>query len=188
MIEEWKDIPGYEGLYKISNFGNFKKIRFINNICNIPKEKYISKKYNNKGYEIVILYKNGTSKTKLLHRIVASLFLSNYSKDLEVNHKDGNKKNNNVSNLEMVTRKENVRHAINNNLWISPNKNRFGSASYKALKVEMLDKDSEKIIKKFNSIIEASMFLGKTNSSNIVCCLKGKSKTAYGYKWRYSNG
>lgn len=69
-----------------------------------------------KGYEIVDLYKNGKRKTVRVHRLVAEAFIPNNDNKPEVNHIDGNKHNNNVDNLEWVTKKENCRHAWNNNL------------------------------------------------------------------------
>jgi len=185
MSEIFKDIPNYEGLYQISNYGTIKSLIFKNNICCLNRERILTKKYNNKGYEIVILYKNGTHQTKLVHRIMAEVFLKDYSKELEINHKDGNKKNNYIDNLEMCTRKENVRHAINNGLWISPNKNKFGSDNNKSLKIKMIDKKTDEVIKTFGSIVEAKDYFKKESSSNIISCLKGRTKQAYGYKWQY---
>lgn len=105
FIEVWKDIEGYEGYYKISNFGNVKNI----------KTNYIIKlsDINSVGYYRVTLYKP-IKKRFFVHRLVAYHFCDGYSKNLIVNHKDGNKQNNNANNLEWVTRSENDLHAFNN--------------------------------------------------------------------------
>ena len=101
MEEIWKDIPGYEGLYQVSNFGRVKN-----------KENKIKAQHpQNGGYLIVHLYRYGEHKAKTVHRLVASAFISNNSNKSEVNHIDGNKKNNKIKNLEWVTPKENQRHS-----------------------------------------------------------------------------
>lgn len=107
FIEVWKDIEGYEGYYKISNFGNVKNI----------KTNYIIKlsDINSVGYYRVTLYKP-IKKRFFVHRLVAYHFCDGYSKNLIVNHKDGNKQNNNANNLEWVIRSENDLHAFNNGL------------------------------------------------------------------------
>ena len=98
MIEEWRDIRGYEGLYQVSNLGRVKSI---------PREKtkggILKPLKDTTGYLSVNLYKNGKIKRCKIHRLVANNFL-------EVNHKDGNKLNNNLSNLEYVTRSQNILH------------------------------------------------------------------------------
>lgn len=185
MQEIWKDIKDYEGLYQVSNFGNVRKLRFINNICNKEKTFNITKYKQNRGYLKVILYKDGKYKNKLVHRLVAEAFLDNPNNYNDINHKDGNKENNNINNLEYCTKSYNMKHAFKNNLWKSPNSGRYGSNSYKAKKVAMVDKNTNKIVKTFNSIIDATHFINKNNSGHIVNCCKGKLKTAYGYKWQY---
>lgn len=185
MQEIWKNIKDYEGLYQVSNFGNVRKLRFINNICNKEKIFNITKHKQNSGYLKVILYKEGQYKNKLVHRLVAEAFINNVNNYNDINHKDGNKENNNVNNLEWCTKSYNMKHAYKNNLWSSPNKGKYGSNSNKAKKVAMIDKDTNKIIKTFNSIIDATHFMNKNGSSHIVNCCKGKLKTAYGYKWQY---
>jgi len=107
MQEVWKDIVGYEESYQVSNLGN---VRSIN--------KILKPNLTKKGYYHVTLYSQGIPKTFKLHRIVAKHFIENPHNKLEVNHIDGNKINNTVINLEWNTRKENNRHAIDNNLLV----------------------------------------------------------------------
>lgn len=103
MTEIWKDIVNYEGIYKISSYGN---------ILSNASGTWISKKARvNRDYLIVNLHKNGKSKSCKVHRLVAINFLPNLKNDPYVNHKDGNKLNNMVGNLEWVTAKENSIHA-----------------------------------------------------------------------------
>lgn len=104
MIEEWKDICGYEGLYKISDFGNVKRIEHLSNHDTIHlrklKEKILKKGVNKRGYLTVSLSQNGKKKTYKIHRLVAQTFIANPTNLPQVNHKDENKANNHVSNLE----------------------------------------------------------------------------------------
>lgn len=108
MKEKWKDIPNYEGLYQISNLGN---------ILNVKRNKIKKQTINKEGYYYVMLSKKGKKTYFLVHRLVAQVFLdkSKYkcvNKDdnviLVVNHKDENKLNNNLNNLEWCTNKYNV--------------------------------------------------------------------------------
>jgi hypothetical protein len=104
-MEQWKDIKGYEGLYKISSHGRVKSLKF-------NKKRILKFCYAGDGrYLKVILFNNGKLKGFRIHRLVAETFISNFENKLEVNHKDGNAFNNNVSNLEWVTHKENIHHS-----------------------------------------------------------------------------
>ena len=102
-MEEWRDIPGYESFYQVSNLGNVRSIRF-NKIRNM-------KSWDSHGYRAVELCMNNNRYTVGIHRLVALTFIPNPENKPEVNHKDRNKSNNNVENLEWVTQSENVAHA-----------------------------------------------------------------------------
>lgn len=101
-------IPGYENRYLISNLG-----RVISFNSGSEMAQYVHRN----GYASVKLSKNGVHKTHLIHRLVATAFVSNPDDLLEVNHKDGNKLNNRADNLEWVTRSQNMRHSIANGLY-----------------------------------------------------------------------
>ena len=118
--EIWKDIDGYEKLYKISNYGRIKSLYMWDGHKYIKKEHYInpyiSKSSKNYFRNIVKLCKNGEKKDFKVHQLVAKAFIPNPMNYKIVNHKDGNPLNNYVSNLEWCTQKENVKHAIKNEL------------------------------------------------------------------------
>ena len=105
MKEIFKDIENYEGLYKVSNLGNVKTLRKRKG-----NTKLLSPNDIGNGYLRVSLYKNGNQKNIFVHRLVAKAFIANPENKPEVNHKDLNPKNNNLDNLEWVTRRENTIH------------------------------------------------------------------------------
>jgi len=187
MTEIWKDIKNYEGLYQVSNLGNVRGLRFINNIVNKEKIHGISITTQNSGYLKVMLYKDGKPKNVMVHRLVAEAFIDNPENKKQINHKDGNKHNNCVTNLEWCSKSENMRHAFKMGLATAQAKGKFGSENPKAISVNMIDKETGNIIKKFNSIIDATHYLGKSCSGHICNCCKGKLKSAYGYKWEYAD-
>lgn len=102
MEEVWRDIKGYEGAYQVSNFGNVRSLNFMRR-----KEVRELAKKNMRGYPYVILYKDTKIQRKRIHRLVAEAFIPNPDNLPEVNHKDENKANNRVDNLEWCTHKYN---------------------------------------------------------------------------------
>ena len=102
--EIWRDVVGYEGLYEVSNKGRVKTL--------LGKEEYILKISPNKnGYYKTSLSKAGKATTCLVHVLVAKAFIPNVTGKPTVNHKDGNRLNNNVENLEWATYSENLQHS-----------------------------------------------------------------------------
>jgi hypothetical protein len=105
MEEIYKDVIGFEGLYMVSNFGNVKNSR-----------GKMLKGCSKKGYIYVHLSKNATYYNYRLNRIVAKAFLPNPNNFTDVNHKDGNKSNNTLDNLEWISHQDNMKHAYANGL------------------------------------------------------------------------
>ena len=101
MIEIWKDIEGFEGLYQVSSLGNIKSFKQNKN------GKILKKQITYDGYAFVGLVKNKISKNYKIHRLVAQSFIDNPDNLLEINHKDKNKLNNCIDNLEWCTRRYN---------------------------------------------------------------------------------
>ncbi len=107
MNKIWKDIIGYEGLYKVSNYGDVMNSR--------GKLRKLTKHF---GYSRIGLSKNGISKDHPVHRLVAQAFIPNPNNYPQINHKDFNRSNNVVSNLEWCTRIQNAQHAIKGGRYI----------------------------------------------------------------------
>jgi hypothetical protein len=103
--EIWKPIKGFETLYQVSSLGRISNYRKVMSIQTMPR-----------GYKTIGLTITGKSHTRLVHRLVAENFIANPEGKPEVNHKDGDKSNNSVSNLEWCTSSENKQHAINTGL------------------------------------------------------------------------
>ena len=177
--EVWKDIPGYEGLYQVSNFGRVKSLPKIHGRRYWKNERILKINIAKNGYAGVFLQKNKNIKRISIHRIVARVFLKNYDEKLQVNHKDGNKLNNNVDNLEMVTASENQIHSRKLGLQTSPK----GANSPYAKRIMQFDKDN-KFICEYKGIEATAKKLG-IGISTLSLCLRGKRELAGGYKWRY---
>lgn len=133
MIEEWKDVVGYEGLYQVSNLGRVKRLpkqlryevkdsregfrnQGVYDVVTNLKEKILKNTYVDKGYLAVGLRKDMVTKNIRVHRLVAIAFIPNPENKPEVNHMDGVKGNNRLDNLEWVTGKENNDHALSTGL------------------------------------------------------------------------
>lgn len=154
--EEWRDVIGYEGIYKVSNFGRVKNHRRIK-----------SQQANNKGYMIVHLSKNAKLRWCLVHRLVAQAFIDNPDNKATVNHKDGNRANNNVNNLEWASYSENNLHSYRSN----------GRKSALAIPIYCIETG-----KIYKSSYDASRDTGISQSS-INRCANGIFKSANGTRW-----
>ena len=174
--EIWKDVIGYEGYYKASNLGRVKSLDRISNSNGgefIKKEKMLKPSVN-KGYLQVHLWGDSIKEVKKIHRIVAIAFIENNENKPQINHKDGNKENNHVNNLEWCSNSENQKHAYANGL---------KDAKFSSKRVKQYSKDGEYI-----RIFESARSAGRemnTDHSMISRVCNGKQKTAKGYIWEY---
>lgn len=116
--EKWKDISDYEGIYQISNYGRVRSLLIwdvnYKNFVKRNKPKILMPTDNGNGYLIINLSKDRKRKSKYIHRLVAQEFIRKPLKNEVVNHKDYNKKNNRVDNLEWCTQKENISYSVIN--------------------------------------------------------------------------
>jgi len=119
--EEWRPVKGYEGLYEVSNLGRVKSLaRIVDRSHGIPRrvrERIVANSIAGRGYWKTQLYCEGRSKQKYIHCLVAEAFIGPKPDGLQINHRDGDKSNNTPSNLEYVTPKENIGHAMETGLF-----------------------------------------------------------------------
>ena len=162
--EVWKDCKGYEGLYQVSNLGR---------MWSVKGQRYFTGSVNNRGYYATTLTaKNGKRKTEMIHRLVALAFLDNPNNYPQINHKDENKLNNCVDNLEWCDAKYNINYGTRN----------ARVAKTQSKKIRCVETG---II--YDSIKEAEEQLGLSHGQITKVC-QGKKKTTGGYHWEYYNG
>lgn len=192
MDEKWVDIIGYEGIYQVSNCGRVKSLDRIiyftgaNQFGSFStskkiKGRIIQPSLNKDGYYQISLYKNGKAENKFVHQLVAIAFIPNPQNKPTVNHRDGEKTNNNANNLEWATEKEQQYHSRNvlgNKSFISEKCRLCRKYKSQQKKVERSDGV------KFNSIKEAANG-DESLRKHISEVCKGKRKFAGGYSWRY---
>lgn len=163
-MEVWREIQGYEGIYDISSEGH---IRRRGHGSYRPIQPY----KGTKGYYCIRLISGRTKRYFAVHRLVAQAFIPNPEGKTQVNHIDGNKHNNTVSNLEWVTAKENAEHALSHGLRIN-----------RTMPVLCFDGIETR---RFPSIKEASRATNIHYYTISLCC-QGVYKRAGGMEWRYS--
>ena len=173
--EGYKPIQGYKN-YIINKQGEV-----LNTKTNRPKKATIA----NTGYYTVTLYKKNKGKSFLLHRLIADCFIAKEQGKTYINHKNGIKTDNRIENLEWCTQSENMHHSYEKLGRVAGMKGKKGKKCKNSKPILMLTTNG-KPIRRFDSIMCAQRELGFLNNS-IVAHLKGRSKTSYGYIWRYEN-
>lgn len=189
-IEEWKDIHGYEGMYKISSYG-----RVYSAPRRGSKGGFIRPSYSGSGYLSTHLCKNGISCSRHIHRIVAEHFIQNPNQYPEVNHIDESKENNCVWNLEFCTRVYNqnygtaIERATKSHDYaalsiLSAKHHDYKEVGRKQAKpVLQMSRDGH-VIRRWDSIREAARQM-KCSCGNISSACHGKIKTVSGYRWEF---
>ena len=184
MREEWRPVVGYEGLYEVSNMGRVKSVERMKwngkGYQKIP-ERILKTIENIWGYLLVNLYQDGKMKSCSVHRLVATAFLPNPYNLPVINHRDENKQNNIVSNLEWCTYSHN--NTYNDRAKKIGEKQRNDPKRSKS--VIGIDRITGLIVE-FPSTMEAERKLGIAHSHICACC-KGKLKSAGGFYWYYSD-
>lgn len=177
MREVFEDLKGYEDSYQISDSGRvFTKRRLIGNQIYYGRE--LIPQLTNDGYLKVTLSRGSKCRKFYLHRLVALQFLDNPNNLPQVNHKDGNKLNNNVTNLEWCTKEENQKHAVRTNL-MQRGQNR---PSAKLTEEQVIE------IYKLKGVLKAQDIANNYNvSKNTINCILRGSKWSYLYKQYFKN-
>lgn len=176
LVEEWRPIVGYEGLYEVSDWGRVKSLDRYK-IDTVGRKQYHKGKVNRlypttNGYIKAMLYKDGVSKNKSVHRLVAEAFIPNPNNLPLINHKDEDKTNNSVENLEWCDLKYNVN---------------YGTAIERChdkqkKPIIQMTMDGE-IVKEYESITDA-VNCGFLRSKISLCC-NGKRKSSGGFRWKF---
>lgn len=180
MEEIWKDIPSYEGYYQVSNLGNFRSLPRIikyksNGTRNYPSKVLLTETTKD-NYQRIVLMKDGVKARYQAHRLVALTFIPNPDNKPLINHIDGNKSNNVVTNLEWCTASENMIHADNTGLRDMSNHQPSNSKKIKCIETGEI----------FASYAKAVKWLGKSNTS-VSTLVRGTRVygKAFGYHWEF---
>jgi hypothetical protein len=180
-MEIWKDIPGFEGRYQVSDLGRVRSLPYMQwstTKRGLPFQRFKEGRVlkagpHPGGYLLVqLIDAEGARHSCLIHRLVAEAFVDNHTGACVVNHKDGVKTNNTPQNLEWVTSAENNRHARQTGLHRQHRFAVIGTPTGGGSDVQ------------YESQIAAEIALAGRGSSAIHHCLIGKKQSAYGYKWR----
>jgi hypothetical protein len=209
--EIWRDVIGYENLYQCSNLGRIKSLG--NGKTWNEKERILKQTIDKRGYCRVMLCKEGKQKKYLVHRLVATTFLDNPQNLPQVNHKNEQKTDNRIENLEWCTQEYNNNYGTRLEKFSNAMKGKKRTKEVKdkmsiALKGRVFSQEHRNNICKALSIVkqkpivqihQSGLIVGvydsarqverelNINHSNIASCLKGKTKTAGGFKWIYLN-
>jgi len=174
--EIWKEVEGYEGYYEVSNLGNVRSYsNRAGGVTKYPKILKIDKA--NTGYGCVALTRNRKVKRTPVHRLVAKAFIPNPNNYPCVNHKDENRLNNHVDNLEWCTHLYNVRYS---KVWEKGNKTKTLIKCKNAPKA-VIGKYNDEVVIRFSSLTEARK--NGYQSRHIMECINGKKETYNNLVW-----
>lgn len=192
MLEIWRNIVGFDGLYQVSNLGRVKSLKNRHG-----KVQLLKAKIKKNGYCEVALFKNGKYKFCLVHRLVAIHFIPNPNNYPEINHKDENPLNNCVDNLEWCSRQYNINYGSRNakvsekakqykhtlgKHWSS---NHCGAKNHNSKPVEQYDLNGN-FINRFDCIADAEKHLGfKPYTTHIGGACNGRLNQSCGFKWKW---
>jgi hypothetical protein len=185
----WKPVVGYEGLYEVSNEGDVMSLRRKatdrrGRVRDVPSRK-LTPHLNRGGYCMVLLSKNGHANLRSVHRLLMMAFFPRDDHaSVVINHKDGNKANNQLSNLEWCKHSENIAHAYRTLKVAHPWAGRCGKRHHGSKAVIGTHTVTGEIVE-YESASMAASAIGAQNSK-ILRAAHGKQKTASGYQWRFA--
>lgn len=175
--EQWRPIKGFEGLYEVSDLGRVKSVSRViarGDVRQTVNERILSPKLSKKGYLIVGLHRCAKTQHKYVHRLVAEAFLEVPNSECEVNHKDEDKTNNRLDNLEWCSHTANVNHGTG--------RCRHDRALARPCSCYT---ENGQFIRTYESITEAAREFG-VGKSSIWAAIVGKSATCKGMIWTYA--
>ena len=181
--EVWKDVVGFEGLYKVSNKGRIYSVDRIDSRGHRRRGRVLKPVNNGHGYLQVGLCKGGTRKRKLMHRLVADAFVPNPKGFLEINHKDENKSNNEFTNLEWCIHKYNVNYGTRNERMAQAQSKKVRAVNAKTGEVVIFKSTREAERKGYRSsnVSMACRGVYKDNTGKLI----GDGHLYRGHKWYY---
>lgn len=160
-----KPIKDYEGLYSVTDDGQ------VLGRGSQPRKLRVNPAT---GYSQVTLYRRGQCKCVHVHRLVAEAFIPNPEGKPQINHKNGNKQDNRVENLEWCTQSENLAHAYREHLRAT-------------VPVVAISKADGTVVRTFGSVKDAACFCGVSYTGGISQALSGRIPSAHGYYWKYAS-
>ena len=175
--EVWRDIPNYEG-YQVSNLGRVKSLERIDARGHRVNEKILKPSITRNGYYLIGLYKNLIQKVYYVHRLVWIAFNGQIPEGYEVNHINEIKSDNRLSNLNLMTHKENMNYGSRTE---RSTKKRINGKCSKSVLQFTLDNI---LVKEYPNAHQVERETGFAQP-NICACCKGRLKTAYNYIWKY---
>lgn len=190
MEETWKDVIGYESLYQVSNLGRIKSLSRKFN-CNkgmrFIKDKILKPQLDYHGYHRIELSKFGKTKKYFIHQLVAMAFIPNPNREKIINHKDGNKINNQPNNIEWCDYSYNEKYSyrVLGKKTTCPGKGKFAENSSQSKPITQYSK-SGKIIAHYVSLKSACDYIEGVYSS-IAKAAQGTRNTYRGFVWKYDN-
>ena len=182
-MEIWKDIPGYDGVYKVSSLGRVLSLHDYRG----SGKKYLKIILNSCGYYVVTLYRHGKGAQKFLHRLIAEAFIEKPEGCDVVDHINTITTDNRLSNLRWTTPHGNLNNPISKKRRLDAIRakacGKYGVESLKHRGCVQMDLDGN-VIKVWGCMSDAWRSLGADSGSITKAC-QGKYKTACGYRWRY---
>lgn len=194
MEEEiWKDIPGYEGKYQVSSYGNVRSLNYAHQ----HRVQVLIPLRTALGYLFLNLYLDGVCRKWFIHILVASTFLVRPDGKYEVDHIDGNPQNNRLENLRWVTHKENLNNPVSLERFRNGSTGRKHSAQTRkkmsrtrmglaSIPIYQISLDDGRIVREYEGATMASRLTG-IKLHNIQHCLRGHTRQCGGYAWRYKD-
>lgn len=208
FLEYWRHVPGYEGLYEVSDFGTVRSLNYRHS----GKRKELKPGKGSNGYEHVSLYRDGVQKFFSVHRLVLEAFNGSIPEGLQIDHINGVKNDNRLANLRVVTPKDNSNNPVTRKMYLdgiaarendkdwhakrreaikrrSENKEwrnnmREGVRRALAKPVLQLDKKMGEVIREWECITDVSRELG-ISAGNISACCRGERNQSGGFKWKF---